>query len=64
MGAGDEAGSADYRPRDVAYEILADQKRQLEEAKGKFRTHIDTDIHEFNRKMSGKIPAITTGGGQ
>lgn len=63
MGAGDEAGSADYKPRDVAYEILADQKRQLEDAKGKFRVHIETDIPEFNRKMGGKIPPITTAGG-
>jgi hypothetical protein len=63
MGAGDEAGSADYKPRDVAYEILADQKRQLAEAKVEFQKHITTDIPAFNKKMSGKLPAITTAGG-
>ena len=63
MGAGDEAGGADYKPRDVAYEILADQLRQLGEAKVEFRKHIETDIPDFNRKMQGKLPAITTAGG-
>lgn len=58
MGAGDEAGSADYRPRDVAYEILADQKRQLEEAKVEYRKHVETDIPEFNRQMQGRLPEI------
>ena len=32
MGAGDEAGGADYKPRDVAYDILADQLKQLADA--------------------------------
>lgn len=64
MGAGDEAGSADYRPRDVAYDILADQRRQLEEAKVEFRKHLETDIPEFNRQMQGKLPAIAVGGRQ
>lgn len=63
MGAGDEAGGADYRPRDVADEILKDQMRQLDEAKVEFRKHIDTDIPAFNRRMQGKLPAIGTGDG-
>jgi photosystem II stability/assembly factor-like uncharacterized protein len=66
-GAGDEGGSADYKPRDVAYDILADQLQQLADAKAAFETHVATDIPGFNKKMSGKIPAITTapvGGGK
>lgn len=64
MGAGDEAGSADYRPRDVAYEILKDQLKQLADARVEFRKHLETDIPDFNRKMQGKLPPITGGGGQ
>ena len=62
MGAGDEAGGADYRPRDAAYEILKDQLQQLGHAKVEFGKHIDTDVPAFNRKMQGKLPPIGTGG--
>jgi len=62
-GAGDEAGGADYKPRDVAYDILTDQLQQLAEAKVLFERHVATDIPAFNKKMTGKIPAITTGAG-
>ncbi|MEZ5319613.1 MAG: hypothetical protein R2752_19590 [Vicinamibacterales bacterium] len=63
LGAGDEAGGADYKPRDVAYDILADQLQQLEDAKNDFQHHVTTDIPTFNKTMAGKIPAITTAGG-
>ena len=62
-GAGDEAGGADYKPRDAAYDILAGQLQELEDAKILFQRHVTTDIPAFNKKMGGKIPAITTAGG-
>jgi len=58
MGAGDEAGGADYKPRDVAYDILADQLQQLADAQRDFDRHIAVDVPAFNKSMSGKIPAI------
>jgi hypothetical protein len=61
-GAGDEGGSADYKPRDVAYDILASQLQELEDARILFQRHVTTDIPAFNKKMNGKIPAITTAG--
>jgi photosystem II stability/assembly factor-like uncharacterized protein len=57
-GAGDEAGSADYKPRDVAYDILKDQLQQLADAQTAFDTHIAVDVPAFNKMMTGKIPAI------
>ena len=61
-GAGDEAGSADYKPRDVAYEIFADQMQQLDDAKVAVRAARRDDIPTFNKKMTGKIPLIMTAG--
>jgi len=58
LGAGDEAGGADYKPRDVAYDILADQLQQLADAQKDFDKHIATDVPTFNKMRSGKIPAI------
>lgn len=58
LGAGDEAGGADYKPRDVAYDILADQLQQLAAAQKDFERHITVDVPAFNKSMSGKIPAI------
>jgi len=58
MGAGDEAGGADYKPRDVAYDILADQLQQLADAQRDFDRHVAVDVPAFNKSMSGKIPAI------
>ncbi len=58
LGAGDEAGGADYRPRDVAYDILADQLQQLSSAQRDFERHITVDVPAFNKMMNGKIPAI------
>jgi len=42
LGAGDEAGAADYKPRDVAYDILADQLAQLAAAQKDFEKHLNT----------------------
>ena len=58
LGAGDEAGGADYRPRDVAYDILADQLQQLGSAQRDFDRHITVDVPAFNKNMNGKIPVI------
>ncbi|MEO6222367.1 MAG: sialidase [Vicinamibacterales bacterium] len=58
MGAGDEAGGADYKPRDVAYVILADQLKQLADAQKDFDRHITVDVPAFNKSMTGKIPVI------
>ncbi len=57
-GAGDEAGGADYKPRDVAYDILKDQLQQLADAQTAFDSHIAMDMPAFNKMMTGKIPAI------
>jgi hypothetical protein len=58
LGAGDEAGSADYKPRDVAYDILADLEKQLEGAKAAYGAIVDRDIPAFNKAMTGKLPVI------
>lgn len=58
LGAGDEAGAADYKPRDVAYDILADQLQQLAEAQRDFDRHITVDVPAFNKTMAGKVAPI------
>ncbi|MSO50683.1 MAG: sialidase [Acidobacteria bacterium] len=58
LGAGDEAGAADYKPRDVAYDILVDQLQQLADAQAAFDRHIAVDVPAFNKTMAGKISAI------
>ncbi|NQW03418.1 MAG: sialidase [Acidobacteria bacterium] len=58
LGAGDEAGSADYKPSDVAYDILADQLQQLTDAQDAFSHHATVDVPAFNQKMAGKLPPI------
>jgi hypothetical protein len=62
MGAGDEAGGADYKPRDVAHTILADLEKQLEAAKAGYTAVVDKEIPAFNKAMEGKLPAIKIGG--
>ncbi len=57
-GAGDEAGSADYKPRDVAYTILSDLENQLATAKAEFTQIVDQTIPAFNKAMGGKLPVI------
>jgi photosystem II stability/assembly factor-like uncharacterized protein len=58
LGAGDEAGGADYKPRDVAYDILADQLQQLADAQKDFDKHIKVDVPAFNKSMGSKLPPI------
>jgi len=58
LGAGDEAGGADYKPRDAAYKILADIEKDLDSAKVGFTNINDKEIPAFNKTMSGKLPEI------
>jgi photosystem II stability/assembly factor-like uncharacterized protein len=57
-GAGDEAGGADYKPRDVAYQILDTLEKDLAAAKTGFTNITDREIPAFNRTMAGKLPEI------
>jgi photosystem II stability/assembly factor-like uncharacterized protein len=57
-GASDEAGSADYKPRDAAYQILDNIEHDLAAAKADFTTLVNTDIPAFNKTMAGKLPPI------
>jgi photosystem II stability/assembly factor-like uncharacterized protein len=59
LGAGDVAGGADHRPTDASMEVLAMIEGHLQEAEAAYKGMIDTDIPEFNRRMSGKLPAIS-----
>jgi hypothetical protein len=58
LGAGDEAGGADDKPRDVAFEILADLEKQLAAARTAYTGITDREIPAFNRTMNGKLPVI------
>ena len=58
LGAGDEAGGADYKPRDAAYTILADIERDLKAATAAFTTIVEREIPAFNKQMNGKLPEI------
>ena len=58
LGAGDEAGGADYKPRDAAYKILADIEKDLDSARAGFANINDKEIPAFNKAMSGKLPEI------
>jgi len=60
-GASDEAGGAEWKPRDAAFEILADLEKQLANAKGGFTTIVDKEIPAFNKAMAGKLPEIKGG---
>ena len=62
MGAGDEAGGADYKPRDAAYTILADLEKQLDAARAAYGIIVDREIPAFNKTMEGKLPPIKIGG--
>ena len=58
LGAGDVAGGADHRPTDASLQVLAMIEGHLQEAEAAFRSLVETDVPEFNRRMSGKLPAI------
>jgi hypothetical protein len=58
-GAGDVAGGADYPPTESALGWLGDIEKDLDAAKASYKKLIETDLDEFNKRMAGKIPAIT-----
>ena len=58
-GAGDVAGGADFPPTESALGWLGDIDKDLEAAKAAYKKLIEGDLDEFNKRMSGKIPAIT-----
>ena len=58
LGAGDEAGGADNKPRDAAFEILDGLEKQLAAAKSAFAGITDKELPAFNRTMNGKLPVI------
>ena len=57
-GAGDEAGGAEYKPRDAAYQILDQLEKELAAAKSGFTTIMEKELPAFNKLMAGKIPVI------
>jgi hypothetical protein len=57
-GASDEAGSAEYKPRDAAYEILGLIEKQLADAKVGFMNILEKELPAFNKAMAGKLPII------
>jgi hypothetical protein len=58
-GAGDVAGGADFRPTDASMATLASLESDLSAARTAY-DQLMTDVASFNRKMSGKLPPITT----
>jgi hypothetical protein len=58
-GAGDVAGGADYPPTESALGWLGDIEKDLDAAKAAYKKLIESDLDEFNKRMSGRIPAIT-----
>jgi hypothetical protein len=57
-GAGDVAGGAEFRPTDAELATLADQEKQLAEAKAAFHELVTTVVPAFNRNMAGKLAPI------
>ena len=60
-GASDEAGGAEWKPRDAAYEILANIEKQMNDAKAGFASINEKEIPAFNKAMAGKLPEIKGG---
>ncbi|MBI1876270.1 MAG: sialidase, partial [Acidobacteria bacterium] len=54
LGAGDEAGGAEYRPREASYQILEQIEKELAVAKAGFTTLTDQEIPAFNKSMSAR----------
>lgn len=58
LGASDVAGGADYRPTNTSYTVLALLEEELAAAEAAFRRLVDEEVPAFNRRMSGRLPAI------
>ena len=50
-GAGDVAGGSDFAPTESALDWLGDIEKDLDAAKGAYKTLIDSDLAEFNKPM-------------
>ncbi len=59
LGAGDVAGGADHRPTDASLAVLDMIEGRLAEAEDAFRSVMEEDVAAFNRRMAGRLPAIT-----
>jgi len=59
LGAGDVAGGADHRPTDASLTVLDMLEGRLAEAEDAFRAVVEEDVAAFNRRMAGRLPAIT-----
>ena len=57
-GAGDVAGGAEFRPTDASLQTLMEQEKILAGAKAEFDQLVTKTVPEFNRRMSGQLPAI------
>ena len=60
LGAGDVAGGADYRPTDNQMRLIDRFANELEAAKRAFAQAVNGDLAAFNRRMEGRLPAITS----
>ena len=58
-GAGDVAGGADYAPTESAMEWLGTIEKDLDSAKAAYKKLVESDLDEFNKRMAGKVAAIT-----
>ena len=58
-GAGDVAGGSDFAPTESAMNWLGDIEKDLDTAKNAYKKLVESDLDEFNKRMNGKIPAIT-----
>jgi hypothetical protein len=61
-GAGDVAGSADYRPTDASVKVLERIEKDLAAAKTAYEALMQKEIPAFNKANAGKIPAINVAG--
>ncbi len=62
LGAGDVAGGADHRPTNASLEVLDMIEGRLNDAEHAFQEALDQDVAAFNRRMAGKLEAITDPG--
>jgi photosystem II stability/assembly factor-like uncharacterized protein len=57
-GAGDVAGSAEYRPTDTQVQILTTIEKDLDSAKAAYKRLMETEVPAFNKMMGTKAIAM------
>jgi photosystem II stability/assembly factor-like uncharacterized protein len=57
-GAGDVLGGADFPPTDTSVNVMETIEKDLNEAKGEYRTLIDRDVPAFNRAVGGAMTPL------